>query len=282
MGRISRAWSLMGASWEVLKRNKQMMFFSILSFICCLIVIASFAYPFISSDIAEIEQKFSDSEATYYAYLFLFYFVLYFVIIFFNSAIVANTVAHMEGGNPTFSDGLRIAMNRLPQIFGWAVVSATVGMILRMIEDKSQWLGRLVAGLLGIAFTLVSFLVVPILVVEKKGPIEALKESSRLLKKTWGEQIAGSMGFGILLLLLMLPAIGIVILSALTGSAGTVIFTAIVAVVYFFTLALIHTTLQGIYQAALFMYARDGKAPQGFREELLENAIEERKRGVFR
>lgn len=282
MGKISRAWSLMKASWEVLKSNKQMMFFSILSFICCLIVIASFVYPFLNADVAEIEQKFADNEATYYAYLFLFYFVLYFVIIFFNSAIVSNTVAHMEGGNPTFSDGLRIAMNRLPQIFGWAVVSATVGMILRMIEDKSQWLGKLVAGLLGIAFSLVSFLVVPVLVVEKKGPIEALKESSRLLKKTWGEQVAGSMGFGIILFLLMLPAFGFVALSVATGKVGAVIFTGAVAAVYIFTLSLIHSTLQGIYQAALFMYARDGKAPRGFQEELLENAIVERKRGLFR
>jgi hypothetical protein len=279
MGKISRAWSLMGASWQVLKSNKQMMFFSILSFICCLIVIASFVYPFVNSDIAELEQKFTDNEANYYIYLFLFYFALYFVITFFNSAIVANTVAYMEGGKPAFSDGLRLAASRLPQIFGWAVVSATVGMILRMIEDKSQWLGRLVAGLLGIAFSLVSFLVVPVLVVEKKGPIESLKESSRLLKKTWGEQVAGSLGFGILLFLLTLPAVGFIILSAFTGSGGAVIFAVTVATVYIFTLALIHSTLQGIFQAALFMYARDGKAPREFREELLENAIVERKRG---
>lgn len=278
MGKISRAWSLMGASWQVLKSNKQMMFFSILSLICCLMVIASFAAPFLNSDIAELERKFSEDEATYYPYLFLFYFVLYFVIIFFNSAIVANTVAHMEGGKPTFGDGMRIALNRLPQILGWAAVSATVGMILRMIEDKSQWLGKLVAGLLGIAFTLVSFLVVPVLVIEKKGPIESLKESSRLLKKTWGEQIAGSLGFGLLFFLLILPAVGFIILMAFTGSVPTIIFSAALAAVYILTLALIQTTLQGIFQAALFMYARDGKAPEGFRDELMENAIVQRRR----
>jgi uncharacterized membrane protein len=278
MGRISRAWSLMGASWQVLKQNKQMMFFSLLSMICCLLVIASFAYPFLNSDIAELERKFSGDDTAQYAYLFVFYFVLYFVIIFFNSAIVANTVAHMEGGKPTFGDGMRVAMNRLPQILGWAALSATVGMILRMIEDKSQWLGKLVAGLLGIAFTVVSFLVIPVLVVEKKGPIEALKESSKLLKKTWGEQVAGSLGFGLLFFLLMLPAFFFVLLMAFTGNMATIIFAAGVALVYMLTLGLIQSTLQGIFQAALFMYARDGKAPEGFREELMENAVLQRRR----
>ena len=53
-------------------------------------------------------------------------------------------------------------------------------------------MGKVLVGILGIAFSLLSFLVVPILVVEKRGPIEALKESTSLFKKTWGVEQEGA------------------------------------------------------------------------------------------
>src|SRR5436190_24108713 len=113
----------------------------------------------------------------------------------------------MGGGEPTVADGFRAASARLPVIAGWALVSATVGVVLRIIEDRSEKVGRFVAGLLGMAWTLVSFLVIPILVVENKGPLLALKESTKLLKKTWGEQLTGSFSFGLVFFLMSIPAV---------------------------------------------------------------------------
>ena len=162
-------------------------------------------------------------------------------------------------------------------IAGWAVVSATVGLILRLIEDRSEKVGRFVAGLLGAAWTVVSFLVVPILVVENKNPVAALKESTALLKKTWGEQVTGNFGFGLLFFLLAIPGIALIVLGVFLGIAsGAIVAMAAcigLAVVYLVILALVQSALQSIFQAALFLYARDGAVPQGFEAELLGNAM---------
>ena len=205
----------------------------------------------------------------YYGTLFLFYFCNYFVIVFFNSAVIACAAIRMQGGDPTVGDGFRAAFARLPLIFGWALVSATVGLILRIIEDRSKTVGKIVAGLLGLAWTVVSFLVVPILVIEKKGPISALKESTLLLKKTWGEQIIGNFSFGFIFFLLNIPAIILIALGIFSGNVAILITCIILGVVYLIIVALIQSALQAIFQAAIYLYAREGEAPAGFEPDLL-------------
>jgi len=178
----------------------------------------------------------------------------------------------MSGGDPTIGDGFREAFGRLPLIAGWALVSATVGLILRIIEDRSRKFGKIVAGLLGMAWTVMSFLVIPILVIDKKGPIEAFKESTALLKRTWGEQLVGNFSFGLIFFLLNIPAFLLVILGFVLGTATAIIACIAIAIIYFIVLALIQSTLQAIFQAALYLYARDGQAT-GFEVELLQNAV---------
>src|SRR5262249_29676200 len=159
----------------------------------------------------------------YYGTLFLFYVCNYFVVIFFNCAMVACATIRMGGGNPTVGDGFRAASARLPGIAGWAVVSATVGLVLRMIEERSEKIGRLVSGLVGMGWTLVSFLVVPILVVENRSPLAALKESTQLLRKTWGEQLVGNFSFGLMFFFLGIPAYALILLGILAGSGAAIV-----------------------------------------------------------
>jgi tryptophan-rich sensory protein len=205
--------------------------------------------------------------------LFLFYFCNYFVVVFFNAGIVACATARMSGGSPTVGDGFRAAASRLPLIIGWALVSATVGLILRIIEGRSEKVGRFVAALFGMAWTAVSFLVVPVLVVENKNPIAALKESTVLLKKTWGEQLISNFSFGMIFFLLSIPAVGLVVLGALAHNVMILAACIALAVIYFIVLALIQSALQSIFQAALFLYARNGQIPEGFHSDVLSNAM---------
>jgi len=205
--------------------------------------------------------------------LFLFYLCNYFVITFFNAAIIACAVRRMQGGTATVGDGLRDAAGRLPLIAGWALVSATVGLILRIIEDRSERVGRIVAGLLGMAWTVVSYLVVPVLVIERKGPFAALKDSTAMLRRTWGEQVVGNFSFGLMFFVLALPALAMVVLGFVTGSAVGLSLCIGVAVIYLVVLSLIQSALQGIFQAAVYLYARDGHA-SGFSNELLSGAMQ--------
>lgn len=275
MGKFSRAWSLMGASWQLLKDDKEILIFPLISAVCCLLVMASFGIPlFASGDLLPPGEKAAAGEhVEYYAILFLFYFCCYFIGVFFNSAVIACAVIRMEGGDPTVKDGFRAAFSRIGLIFGWALVSATVGIILGMIENRSKLVGKIVAGILGLAWSVTSFLVVPILVVEKKGPITAVKESALLLKKTWGEQIVGNFSFGLVFFVLAMPAIALIVIGVFIGSpVATVAFLAL-GVVYIIVLALIQSALQAVFQAAVYLYAREGQAPQGFESGILADAM---------
>jgi hypothetical protein len=275
----------MRASWEVLKQDKELLLFPLLSGICCVLVLASFAGPiFAMTDWQAASESMTSSTAQaagasdgnlsteqvmHMFVLFLFYCCNYFVIIFFNAGLIACAQIRMEGGDPTVGDGLRAAWVRLPAIAGWALLAATVGMVLRMIEERSNLVGRIVVGLLGMAWSLTSFLVVPILVIENEGPVSALQQSAGMLKKTWGEQIIGNFSFGLIFVLLALPGVLLVAL----GVAAHNVPLIVVAVLYFLGIALAQSALQGIFQAALYLYMRDGEAPDGFETDVLQASI---------
>ncbi len=275
MGKITRTWSLISECWQVLKQDKSLLVFPLISGICCLLLLASFAIPIFATGAWEPpgHDATTQRQVVYYGTLFAFYVCNYFIVVFFNAAIVACAAVRLGGGNPTLADGLRAAASRLPVIAGWALVSGTVGLVLRIIEDRSEKVGQIVAGLLGMGWTIVSFLVVPILMVENKGPVEALRDSTALLKKTWGEQLLSNFSFGMIFFLLAIPAFGVIFLGLFAGSKVILITCAVSAVVYLIVLALVQSALQAIFQTALYLYARDGHVPEGFHAEVLENAL---------
>ncbi|MEJ2545441.1 MAG: DUF6159 family protein [Calditrichaceae bacterium] len=235
----------------------------------------SFAIPLFVFDDGALFNNLvsSENQIIQYTVVFLFYFCNYFVVIFFNSAVVICATIRMNGGNPTIKDGIQLAIKRLPLILQWAIVASGVGMILRMIEERAGILGRIIVSILGFAWTVTSFLVIPVMVVDKRGPIDSLKESAHLLKKTWGEQLITNFSFGLIFMLLMLPAFGLSFLAFMSGEAFIIILVLIISALYMITLVLIQSTLQGIFQAALFKFARTGNVADGFNTYLLKNAI---------
>ena len=278
MGKISYTWSLMKASMDVLMKDKELLLFSLLSGICCILVLVSFAVPMFSTGyIKELPGKNApvNEQVMYYGILFLYYFINYFIIVFFNSAIISCALMRMKGGNPTLSDGFSAAMSRLPYIAGWALLAATVGLILRIIEDRSEKFGRIVAGLLGMAWTVVTFLAVPVLVVERKGPIDAFKESAKLLKSTWGEQLIGNFGFGLIFFLLQIPGVLLIILGIFMGTPAVYVMIGL-GILYFIVVALMQSALQAIFQAAVYLYAREGQAGDACDEGMLRGAMRQR------
>jgi hypothetical protein len=276
---------MMRASWDVLKQDKELLLFPLLSGICCVLVLASFAGPILAltdwqaaseSVTAGAAQALSDSDgslsmdqAMHILVLFAFYCCNYFVIVFFNAGLIACAQIRMEGGDPTVKDGLRAAWSRLPAIAGWAVLAATVGLVLRLIEERSSLVGKIVAGLLGMAWSITSFLVVPILVIENESPLSALRRSTVMLKKTWGEQLIGNFSFGFIFLLLALPGVFVLVLGITANNLPLIV----VSVLYFIGISLAQSALQGIFQAALYLYMRDGEAPEGFEVDELQASI---------
>jgi hypothetical protein len=283
--KIGFGWDLAKQSFRVLKENKQLIVFPLLSSIACLLVLASFAMPLSGTQQfkAVMEDGRAPNDVLSYVLLFVFYFVNYFVIVFFNSALIACVIHRFRGGTPSIGFGLQVAMVRVPQIAGWALVSATVGLVLKIIESRSEKVGEIVAGLLGMGWAIVTYLVVPVLVMEKAGPIEAIRRSTTLIKKTWGEALSAQFNVGMIFLAVFLvaliPLALVVALGVYFLSVGLVIlgvFALAVAVAIFVLISLVSSTLSTILLAAVYVYATEGTVPGQFDANLIQGAFQKK------
>lgn len=278
-GRVSNSIALMKASANVLRLDKELMVFPLMSGVAAILVTASFIAPIFLVG----PQIFGNGgQVSYSAYVwgFLFYLVQYFVIFFFNAGLVGAALIRLDGGDPTVSDGLAIASKRFGSILGYAAIAATVGMILRAIAERAGWLGRIVVGLIGMAWTLTTYLTVPVLVTKDIGPIDAVKESAAIFKRTWGEQVVGNFGMsaGVLLMALSWTAVSCALIfgAASLGSLYLALALGGVAVLGYIFLGLFASALQGIYTAALYRYAMTGDAGY-FDEAILGKAFRPKK-----
>jgi hypothetical protein len=273
--RLENSWELVKASGRVLQADKELLVFPFFSGIAVLLVTVSFFVPLYFLGIVAKEGGALSLGA--YAGIFLFYFVQYFIVIFFNSGLVGAALIRLDGGDPTVGDGFRIASQNLGSILLYALIAASVGMVLRMIKERAGILGRLLASFGGLAWSLVTFLVIPVLVTKGLGPVEAIKESGRIFRQTWGEQIAGKIGigffFGVVTVLYALVAIPCIVLVAVSGDPGLPLILVVAAVVIgFVLLSLISSALSGIYSAALYRFATTGRVAM-FEERLLRSAF---------
>ena len=277
-GRFSRSIELAKASWSVVRADKELLLLPVLSVAALILIVGSFVVPFAALGGFTAAASGGGAEAGTMLVAFVFYVVSYFITLFFSTALVGAAMIRMDGGNPTLSDGLRIAWQRKGRIFGYACIAATVGLLLRMIEERVGWVGRIVVKLIGVGWTLATFLVVPIIVTRDVGPVGAVKESADLLQRTWGENLIGNVGLGLAFALayigLAIVAVLGVMLAGQTGNAIIISTVILLGLLAFFTLAALHATMQGVYSAALYRFATDHATPlPGFGPGLLENAF---------
>lgn len=270
--KFSRSWTLVKASAAVLRSDKELLVFPLLSGLAAMMVVATFIIPVFALKIFENGMGVGGAIIG-----FLFYLCQYFVIFFFNAALVGAAIIRLEGGDPTLADGFNAAKSRLGPILGYAAIAATVGMLLQAMKNKeNNFLVRMIGSGLGVAWTLSTFLVVPVLVQQNIGPIDAIKESVRLLKRTWGENAIGNVGLGLAFGLMMFGVIAIgLLLAFLAASASgalavTIIVITVLAAV---SLGVVQSALSAIYSAALYRFATVGEAPQGFEALGLQTAF---------
>jgi hypothetical protein len=278
--RLSRSWDLVKASASVLKQDRSLLAFPAISGVAALIVALGFLLPL--GGLAALDGlSGGESRAISAGAMvggFLFYLCQYFVIFFFNTALVGAVMMRFEGGSPTVGDGLRIAASKFPAILGYAVIAATVGVILRAIQERVGFIGQLIVGLLGVGWTMATFLVVPVLAARDTGPVEAIKESAELLKRTWGENVIGQAGIGVTFAVIhcmvLLCGLGLVMFVAGTHSKSLVVLMIMLTIAALVITSLIQAALSGIYSAALYRYATDSGATQGFDRAALQGAFQ--------
>ena len=274
--RLRNSWALVKASAAVLRSDKELIVFPIVSTIALALVTITFILPMIAAGLFD-DMFTGESRILGYIVAFVYYTVNYTVIIFANSALVGAAMIRLKGGDPTLGDGFRIATERFGTILGYALISATVGLILKIISERGKRVGQIVANLGGMAWSLATYLAVPVLVVEKVGPLEAVKRSANLLKRTWGEQIAGNFGIGavqgLAILLVFLLSVPFFILAGSAESLLISALTGVALVIAIVLISLIGSTLNGIYVAAVYRYAAEDDVGIFFDEQMVREAF---------
>ena len=210
---ISRSWRFATTSYGILWRNKSLLLLPIMATMAAALVVASFLAPlWATGALAEWSKQMdnhqglsTEQKVTIAIITFLFYFCNYFVIVFFNSALVAAALRAIEGEPVSLTEALAAAGKRLPQIAAWAALSAVIGVLLKMIENTHERAGALVSAVLGTGWTVMTFFVVPTIVVDGLGPIAALKSSLSILKAQWGKALVGNASIGLLGFIILLP-----------------------------------------------------------------------------
>ncbi|WP_410665070.1 DUF6159 family protein [Amycolatopsis sp. lyj-84] len=264
MGRIARSFALFGASWRVLRSRKELAVFPVLASFAGLLVAVVFlgsGYWISHTEIADHSRLTPGS----YVMIGLFYLAAAFVTVFFNAALISQADVALRGDDPRVATGLAEAGRRWLPLLGWAAVTATVSLILREIEQRFAFIGFFVGRLVGAAWNLVTYLVLPVMMIEDAGVRHGAKRSAVLLKQTWGEQAAGRFGIGLVGVLLTLAGFAVFMGAGfLLGGTITIVVSIGISLVWAFLVSILCTTLAGIYQTALYRYAADGIVPEAF------------------
>jgi len=272
MNSISRGFRLAKASWGVVRDDRELLILPIISFVCSLVVVAGFALGIVGVGIPKQGQSVKPGV---YVLGFLMYVALAFVSIYFNAAVIGTAMKRLKGEPATIKDGLALARRHIGTIFVWAVVTATVGMILRTLQEGSGLVGRILLGIIGIAWTVLTFFVVPVLLYEDLGVGAAIKRSGSIFRQRWGEQFIGNATIGIAIFLIAIP---IVLVGGLIAAAAPIVGIPFL-VIAIGALMAIGAACTGVFNAALYRYATTGESSGAFSEEDMAGSFRPRRGG---
>jgi len=263
LGRLGRGLELVDMSLGVVRKDKELLIFPLLSLITTSIIFLVFDY-------ATLLTGGAFSSPTRIVKFLPTYFLFYLITVYLNVALITCAMIRFEGGVPTVRDGFRVSNQNLKLILEWVLLASTVGTILWLIEEKSKNAGKIITKIAGIGWRVATYFAVPVLIYEKQSPYGAMRRSANLLRRTWGEMIAGEIGLGLfgglLALVVFIPvAIGF----ALGGPSVGVGIT--IAILSLLTVSIVVSAATSIFHVALYRYATTGKVAPGFPEEIFRD-----------
>lgn len=270
--RLSNGWKIAMSSFKVLKEKKDLVIFPILSGISILLIVGSFFTVFGVSTGWNMDNLGEYNAPLYYLLLFAFYLVNYFIVVFFNMALVHCSRLYFKGEEVSVRDGIKFSMSRIGVIFSWACLAATVGLILRMIQENAGWLGKIITGIIGVVWSIAIFFVVPVIAYENKGPLEAVKRSSQLMKEKWGESLGATFSFGLIQFLGVL-IVGVVLF--FIGSIFHPIAGIALAIIGAFLVVSIISAAEMIFVSAIY-HNIDGNLDKYFNQQMVNDLFEKK------
>jgi hypothetical protein len=272
MSRMRRGWALTKKSWSLLEENRQLMRFPLYGAIATTLT----AVVSVGPGLYLFDQEKSGFGI---ALIVIGVYLLSVIGFYFSVGLAAAADMVFCGEEPTIGDGLAIARSRFSQICGWAAISTLISVLMGLLENQGGIGGAIAARLVGMAWSLVTFLAVPVIAIEGTGPLQTLKRSASMFRQRWGQQITGNIAIGGAVFLIgVLPAIVLIVAGIALWSSASFL-GALLVVIGGLVLAialLISRALSGIFGVALYRYALDGQAVGGFTAAELESAVKQK------
>lgn len=266
--RLANGWKISMTSFKVLRANKQLIIFPILSGISLLLILGSFFTIVLAGAGWDIDQvKESDRNALGYVFLFLYYLVNYFVVVFFNMALIHCTHLYFKGEEVSVEKGIKFSMSRIGAIFAWSMFAATIGMILRLLSENLGTIGKIIIGLIGVVWSIATFFVVPVIAYENLGPIDAFKRSADMMRQKWGERIGAGFSFGLVSL------VGVLIFGVgffLIGAMFNLVIGVILAVLGVLLVSAVMSAARTIFISAVY-HNINGDPVEHFNQQMIDN-----------
>lgn len=281
---LSRSYQIFRQSLTILSKDKELLVFPLLSGIVTIVAFVAVVAGGVSSGffarMAENDRSFEANALGYFT-MFLWYFVSWFIVLFFNVAIVHCARMRLEGGDPTIGDGFRASLEHVNRILLWAFISASVGIILRIIADRAKLIGKIIVSIMGAAWSIATYFIVPVMIFERRTLRESISQSTSLISRTWGESLIAAAGIGAFTFLLAIAGLALPILGLLIDPRAALI-GLLLAVVWWIALAVISSALSSIFRTALYMYASTGASPSGYSPDFVEGAFAAKKGAMAR
>lgn len=270
MSRIENGWKITVNSFKILRANQQLIIFPILSGISIILIMASFFTAVFAAYGWQFPQVDVSNKGIQYLIIFAFYVVNYFVVVFFNTALIHCTHLYFKGEEVTVKKGLQFSISRIGSILTWALFAGTVGFILKMIQERSGLVGKIITGIIGIIWSIATFFVLPIIAYENVGPIDAIKRSSELMKQKWGETLTSRFSFG----LIQLAAFAIIAIPCfLLGAYIHPVVGVAVGVIAVFVVIAVMSAAQTIFVSAVYHNINDEPTAY-FDQQLIDNLFQ--------
>lgn len=269
MSRIKRGWGLTKKSWGLLNEHRSLIRFPLYGAVATVLP----AIVFLGPGLYLLDK---DTLAGAIPLLVIGVYALSVIGFYFSVGLAACADMIFRGQEATVADGLAVARDRFAQICGWAAVSTAISAVMGVLENQGGIGGQIAARLVGMAWSLVTFLAVPVIAIEGTGPGATIKRSASMFRQRWGQQITGNIAIGGAVFLFgVLPAVLLIVAGALIWSSASFL-GALLVVIGALALAialLISKALTGIFGVALYRYALDGEAVGGFTAEELESTV---------
>ena len=290
IGKWHGSYLLVTESFELLKKDKEVMWFPVLAacsnlliVLICGVIFLLFIWRADPSTLQAIKnsqnaqvQNSVGANILVYACLFVLYLIGAFISAFFQAGLVTIVHGRINGNDLTLRDGVNHAKQNAKKIFMWSLLAATVGIILQFIANRSKWIGRIVAYFLGAAWNIITFFIVPVLVLENLTIKDSVGRSANIFKKTWGETLIMNFSTGLFFSFVFVVALILYIATWFSANMYIIVISSILFVVFTVLLSILSSTLQAIFRVVLYEYAAYDKLSDTFTPELILSAVKKK------